>query len=610
MTGGRSRVGLRRLLGSAAAAAALALAGCASFPSPASDNETLFIFLAENPGPRGGIERGPTDIRFNGPTDIGIPLGEDAQRAYYFKVKAGRYTLQDPAAVGLDPAQASFNVPPAAVFLYPYKLTRVRASLLVRNRVFAAVGPDDQRTASGLLTDWLDYENWFGREIVGFGPYPPRLGSQEEQAAFDITSTPPGATVTIDDQPWGVTPVTTHLQVGKHLLQLEIPGVALTRTFIDVEGNGEIDVKLPILAAPEAQKAKAVSGKTTILLTAFQNMGSADSNNLASAFPQVIGSDLASDERLSLVDAGDLVARGNGVPGRPDFALANQRGIDLIVSGYYTARPDGLLVYAALYDVRSEIARTSIIYTGEAGLAMFDSIDAMAADFIKGIDRVLPEIKAPSVEQGGTVQSRVITYEKKRSQTYIIDKRQALRNSLTLIVGPNISATGNILQPSGLNGVLAVVPLGLIYEHSFGGPLSLMAAVQPAIAYGTGSAGQTGVDYTSTPYVNVPFYVGPEYTLSGYNVDLAFGLLGEGRFTWAIFDVGNGTHAREQILSAALVLQTSARLYLQSRVSQRPSFIYLGFSWFLVGGQMDTNFGQREPTALELCLNLGYGLRL
>jgi hypothetical protein len=599
---------LMHLAAAAAAAAVLNLAGCASFPSPSSDSESLFIFLTENPAPRGGIERGPLELRFDGPSSFRIPVGEEQQRAFYFKIRPGRYALADSAAVGMEASASALNVPPGAVFLCPYKLTRLRSSPLVRSRALVPLGPDDQQTASGLLTDWLDYEKWFGREIVGFGPYPPRVGSQEERVQFDVSSSPPGATVTIDDQPYGVTPVTTHLQVGKHLLQLEIPGVALTKTFVDVQGKGEINVSLPILPQKEAEQAKASSGKITILLSAFQNMGSADSDNLAAAFPQVIGSDLAGDERLSLVDAGELVARSAGVPGRPDFALANTRGVDLIVSGYYTARPDGLLVYAALYDVRNEIARTSIIYTGKAGLAMFDSIDAMAAEFIKGIDRVLPEVHASSIEQGGTVQSRVVTYEKKRSQTYVIQKRQSRLDSITFVLGPNFGQTGGITYPPMPDGLLAFVPPGILYEHSFGGPWSISALVQPAVAYSANT--QNGADYSATPFVSIPVSVGPEYTLSGYNVDVSFGLLAEGRFTWAFFDSGNGPQTRQQILSGALAMQTSARLYLQSRISEMPSFVYLGFNWFLIGGQMDTDFRNLRAIPIELSLNLGYGVRL
>ena len=597
-----------RLLGGAAAAAVLALAGCASFPSPSSNNDSLFIFLAENPSPRAGADRGPTAIRFSGPSSMSLPVGGEERRVYYARIKAGHYSLVDPAAVGVDPAKAGFDVPPAAVFLYPYKLTRVQESPLMRQRALAALSPDDQRAASEQLTDWLDYEKWFGREVLGFGPYPPRVGSPEEKVEFAVSSTPAGATVTIDDQPWGVTPVTTHLPPGKHLLQLEIPGVALTKTFVDVEGKGEIDVKLPVLAAKEAEQVKARSDRIALLLTAFQNMGSADSANLSRAFPQVIASDLAGDERLSLVDAGDLVARGDGIPGRPDFALANQRGIDLIVSGYYTARADGLLVYAALYDVRTEDVRTSIIYTGKAGLAMFDSIDAMAAEFIKGIDRVLPEVRAPSLEQGGTVQSRVVTYEKRRSQTFIIDKRQARRSLLTFITGPNISAVGNVYQPAGAGALLAITPPGIIYGYSLGGPVSLTATLQPAIAFGPGS--QTGVDYTTTPYLDIPLSIGPEYTVSGYAVDVSFGLLAEGRYTSAFFDAGSGGKVRQEKLSGAISLEMSARWYLQSRISETPTFIYLGFRWFLIGGQVDANFSNPQATPLELALNVGYGFRL
>jgi hypothetical protein len=152
------------------------------------------------------------------------------------------------------------------------------------------------------------------------------------------------------------------------------------------------------------------------------------------------------------------------------------------------------------------------------------------------------------------------------------------------------------------------VPPGLLYEHSFGGPWSIAAMVQPAVAYSAST--QNGTDYSATPFVSIPVSVGPEYTLSGYNVDVSFGLLAEGRFTWAFFDSGTGPQTRQKILSGALAMQTSARLYLQSRISEMPSFVYLGFNWFLIGGQMDADFRNLRAIPIELSLNLGYGVRL
>ena len=65
----------------------------------------------------------------------------------------------------------------------------------------------------------------------------------------------------------------------------------------EAQSKGEINVSLPLLQAQEAKDLKDKSQRITILLTAFQNMGSADNDNLRSVFPQVIGGDLRGNPR-------------------------------------------------------------------------------------------------------------------------------------------------------------------------------------------------------------------------------------------------------------------------------------------------------------------------
>ena len=124
--------------------------------------------------------------------------------------------------------------------------------------------------------------------------------------------------MSIDDQPFGATPLTVTLRTGKHLLQLEIPDVGLTRTFVNVASTGSIDITLPVQAKQEVAEARERSQKRTILLSAFQNMGGAEMDNLSAIFPQVIRGDLRDDTRLVLVDALPLWSRaGEGLPGTP-----------------------------------------------------------------------------------------------------------------------------------------------------------------------------------------------------------------------------------------------------------------------------------------------------
>ena len=585
------------------------LAGCATFPGPSSEKDSLFVLFSENPVPRTGPERGSDTLHFDGPSPFGIRAGSDERRVYYIRVKPGRYTLAGSDLVaGSGPAAASgFDVPAGAIYLFPMKFTRERGDAQIRLRRLVPLVAEDQKNAAALLTDYLDYEKWLGRVIMGFGAYPPLLGHKEGDVEFDISSTPSGAQVTIDDKVWGDTPVKTTLHTGTHLLQLEIPGLALTKSFADVQSKVDMHITLHPLPAQEAKDFEK-SQTITVLLSGFQNVGSQDYDTYRSIFPQVIGADVRGDPRFVFVDAGEVIAREGGIPGRPDFALAREKGIDLIVSGYYTARQDGLLVYAALYDVGTGLLRTSLVYTGKAGLAMFDSIDSMASEFVKGIDRALPGVRAQAVQKEGTVESRIVSYENTRAETAIIEKRQERRSSLSFIVGPSIAAVGSIYQPAFPNALFAFLPLGVIYDYTLGGPVSLAAILQPALAFGPGSNPNT--PYTSVPYLDIPLRFGPAYTVFGSKVDLAFGFLGEGRFTLAWFGNGSGGKVYKPVWVFGLGLETSARLYLQSRISDRPSWFLFGFEWYLIGMETEIDLSQPRVMPLELSLSLGYGFRL
>jgi hypothetical protein len=236
----------------------------------------------------------------------------------------------------------------------------------------------------------------------------------------------------------------------------------------------------------------------------------------------------------------------------------------------------------------------------------------MASEFIAGIDRALPEVRR-AIEKGATVESRLVSYEKKRSETTIIEKRQAMRSSLTFIEGPNLAAAGGLYTPAFPNALLAILPIGAIFDYTLNGPFSLMAILQPAVSFDTPGNPRINqsASYVSVPYLDIPLKFGPEYTLFGYNVDLSFALLGEARFAQKWFDTGfSSNKVYKAVWTGALGLETSARLYLNSRISERPSFFFLGFNWFLVGVQTNVDFSSPQLSPFEISLSLGYGFRL
>jgi hypothetical protein len=178
-----------------------------------------------------------------------------------------------------------------------------------------------------------------------------------------------------------------------------------------------------------------------------------------------------------------------------------------------------------------------------------------------------------------------------------------MKSSLSFTVNPSIAEVGNVRRPAMPNALLAYLPLGVIYTWSPGGPLALTAILQAAAAFDTG-------DYTSSPYLDIPLRIGPEYTLFGYNVDLSFAFLGQARLMQAYFDTSTGGREYKPIWFWGIGLETSARLYLQSRVSERPSYFLFGFEWYIIGMRTEFNLFSPKLVPMELSLSLGYGFRL
>jgi hypothetical protein len=93
-------------------------------------------------------------------------------------------------------------------------------------------------------------------------------------------------------------------------------------------------------------------------------------------------------------------------------------------------------------------------------------------------------------------------------------------------------------------------------------------------------------------------------------VDVAFALLGEARFMQAFFDTSSGGREYKPAWFWGIGLETSARLYLQSRLSETPSYFLFGFYWYLIGMQANIDFSSPRIVPIALSLSLGYGFRL
>jgi tetratricopeptide (TPR) repeat protein len=87
--------------------------------------------------------------------------------------------------------------------------------------------------------------------------------SQRGVQQLTVLSEPPGATVLVDDQNLGVTPLTRELAPGRHRLVLRLPGYADKSMELRLEPQTPQDVSLqldPASAAPSAKSATSSAG--------------------------------------------------------------------------------------------------------------------------------------------------------------------------------------------------------------------------------------------------------------------------------------------------------------------------------------------------------------
>ncbi|MCF7927766.1 MAG: PEGA domain-containing protein [Spirochaetales bacterium] len=600
----------------------LFLAACGSMPAPDTDQDSLFILFidaaaaraaeAESEGPgtvSGLILEEAGGERFE--LDTAVPAGS-GKKALYLNLDAGSYTLRGQAG-----PPVRFDLPPGSVFLFQKKVVPGRNDPGLRD-----LRPEDKKWVSADCSDFIEFTSWYGRNFVGFGPFTPRYTLQETRYEYRIESTPAGANVIIDDQSWGTTPLTAELETGKHLLRLEMAGFAAVQTFIDVEGAGKLSLELEKKeAATATEREDAASGidRYTLLVTPFGNTGEAARDNLRTVFSDGIASGLYKRENLQVLRLEAEERRQLPVhPAEPGFSLASAKGAELLVSGSYNA-DEKLFVHAALYDVRTGQVKTSTMYTGEAGLAMFDSIDEMTSGFLENVDRVLPAVGREVIEQEQTVSQEVVSYQKKLTIKQIAANRNSRRHSLSVFAEYGGTMDNVYNQAGEVDGGRAHFGYGpvLNYDYHLFDPLQLAAGFS-VIFYEAEIDSPVAIDDLSTN--DYTLFLGPKVSFPGKSIDVYLSLLAHGRYSDAFdfYDEGLASVIeRGPYVAAGMSLDTGIRIYFQQRFSDVPWFMDFGMTFDPFSVQFDVgppdDAGGSAPVDFVNWggkMHLGFGRRL
>ena len=576
-------------------------AGCAGFPRRKSAAGSMLIVVQDLEDYAAIRVQGESLLRIETPEGVTLPtirLISGSWRVHYLPVPAGRYTLLDP---GGGPG-VTVDLEDDTLHLFQSKVSYDPEARRVH---LVPVKPADRKRVSEDMSDYINFSEWIGTYYEGFGPYTPRFALSAARYEYTVTTDPEGGSVIIDGENWGETPITVQLEPGKHLVRIEKEGYVSIQTFITVESAGEITFELEPEAEKELTQEEGIAKQYyTVLISPLRNIGDPEYDYLKTVFSDGIAAGLYGREDVRvLMHPEDLPLSENLLS--PDFSYAEKQGAELLVSGRFLAKGEKLFVHATLYDVLTQQVKTSTMYTGEAGLAMFDSIDAMTEEFIANLDRVLPKIGEEVVERKQTVTREIVTYEKKITDQQIVDERMENRHALSV----NFIWGGMAYDPAelgiGSGGGGTSTGFILAYDVNIIQPLGL--------ALKTGLIFYTSPDADSDTQFQVPLYLGPSLTFSGRRTDLTIGVDGHFRYlsSFTYFDSDFGGYLENPTLFLlGASLDTGLKVYLNQKMSTTPVFINVGLIFDLYARVFLSDFSVSTSVPLSTYLVIGGGVRL
>jgi hypothetical protein len=586
---------------------------CSNMPKPRNEGDSLCILISENPDYKPTDEKWNNIVIFEGPAYFQVITDSGKWDIYFLRLKPGEYHISrrmitreygDNFSVDV-PLNNKFNISPNSVYLFPIKLIN---SITDKNSIitkYEPVTPEDQREVTEVISDYLNFTEWFGCEFVGFGPYKPSFSIAQDTYSYSISSNPGGAEVFIDDELWGTTPMVSALPPGKHMLQVKLENYLDYSTFVDVQSEGEINIELSEINANVEGVLEIDLDNINILVVPLQNIGNDNYDYLQPVFSDIIKSRLMQETNFVIFDYPSII-QTEKVEYNPDFTYAEENGIDLLLYGYFSAEERELLVHASVYDVRSEMVKASIMYTGESGFSMFDSIDLMTEEFLQNITKALPEIGQDVIFEGDAIKSEIVAFETKRTENEVIEKRLERKNSISFgtMMGKYFF---NLNNPGFESQIPANGPgLGItfIYERSLSEHISLPIIFIPNVNF-------TGHDLGDEFFMDIPLYFGPRYNFLGYKTELYFSLLGSIRFITG-FEADNGENSTDAgpWICPGFALDTGAKIYTYKRISKPPVFVNIGMIFGIIGGYYDFSSSEFYRSPLDLWLYLNVGSRL
>ena len=532
----------------------LLLAGCASVPRISSPDQSLLVVLS--------------DLEFESPSPMTMQT-EGGPERITFEQDGIALVSVDPGEIRLDGGEdsESVSIPAKAVVLYP----RVIRTEDDQREVL----PADQRRAMEVLTSYVGFEEWFGREYVNFGPYRPKQYLSGEYFPLEVRSEPNGCTISIDKVVWGETPQDLELNSGKYLIEIGKEGYRPYRKVVTIDAPLTLS---PVLESVE-EDSRDQQDDYQVMVNPFRSVNPGE-DPYGDVITSTMLINLDSNPRLRATQADES---DPGSP-YPDFLPAEQAGTDLMVSGRYHIEEESLYLEAVLYETTTRRVKTAETYVTDTGFAVFDSIDQISAGFAEAVSRSLPHPGSSILEKESAISEQLVVYEQQIYRDRIIGSRLDRKNQISMQVGiggmddsyeyaPNENVAMDMANPNQMR---------VSYQRIKTDHLSLSSSV--LMVWGGVSQHDSGSPIVDSPDLLISFALmsGPELAFRTETSDVYFtpslllGFLPPYSITTSIdYDIPIRYYA-------GLELDVGYRYYFYQSRERRPSFINLGMYFDMI----------------------------
>lgn len=581
-----------------------------SFPRPGNDDEVslLGIYFSRAPETNPGELKGKYGLRMDGPDQLKLNLDDSDWGVLWFKVEPGIYTFLPADDFHISQGiPDSVKIPPSSIILAPFRLTRSADGVRT-----GRIDEGDRQRSGRELALHIDYPQWSGRNLIGFGTLRPSLDSETLQFRVSISADPEGAEVYVDDVLAGVAPLAFSMVGGKHRILIRAAGFEDAIYYVRLEGDADIDAALqPAEAGPMDGERERYS----TLVAPFVSM-SGQNDQLARLFADTLLLTLEEDERLDVVPSAVPWVQRDALI-HPDFLPLEEVGADLVVSGFFAEIDGRLNIQANLYDVQAETIRAAITWYGTAGFDIFDAMDEIAVEFAEEVDRVLPAAGRTLITRQETVFSGADRGMSLLARKKIIRKRWEDRPNVFTIQ----SGFGGFLEEYWLNdsGFVKdvskfegpVFPITLFWDRDIG----------PSFAVGAGSSLALGIyRYNNDPKEDritwtASIFAGPRLVFRSLRADIYLSLDLQIQYSPRItYHWIDGTAHQADVgslLYIDLPMKIGFRYYFNRRVDTMPIFLNGGLGVSPLGYRFDLG-GTGQAGMMETCIlfNLGLGIRL